>query len=77
MRLDSYTYEAKELLCFNMTEKEMSYEEIEALLIENTMLMQSHIINNVLKPLIKEGKIKKMGRVSARNFKADTYKRGF
>ena len=28
MRLDSYTYEAKELLCFNMTEKEMSYEEI-------------------------------------------------
>ena len=47
------------------------------LLIENTMLMQSHIINNVLKPLIKEGKIKKMGRVSARNFKADTYKRGF
>lgn len=77
MRLDSYAYEAKELLCFNMTEKEMSYEEIEALLIENTMLMQSHIINNVLKPLIKEGKIKKMGRVSARNFKADTYKRGF
>lgn len=77
MRLDSYAYEAKELLCFNMTEKEMSYEEIEVLLIENTMLMQSHIINNVLKPLIKEGKIKKMGRVSARNFKADTYKRGF
>ena len=56
---------------------ELSYEEIEALLIENTMLMQSHIISNVLKPLIKERKIEKTGRVSARNFKADTYKRGF
>lgn len=76
MRLDSYVYEAKELLYKNMTEKEMSYGEIEALLIENTMLMQSHIINNVLKPLIKEGKIKKMGHVLARNYKADTYKRG-
>lgn len=76
MRLDSYAYEAKELLYQSMAEKEMSYEEIEALLIENTMLMQSHIINNVLKPLINEGKIKKMGHVSTRNYKADTYKRG-
>lgn len=76
MRLDSYVYEAKELLYRSMAEKEMSYEEIEVLLIENTMLMQSHIINNVLKPLINEGKIKKMGHVSTRNYKADTYKRG-
>ena len=73
--IDDYIIAA--LLHNIITDTDYGYEEIEALLIENTMLMQSHIINNVLKPLIKEGKIKKLGHVSARNFKADTYKRGF
>lgn len=76
MRLESYASEAREFLHLHMTDKVMSYEEVEALLIENTMLMQSHIINYVLKPLISEGKLIKMGYVSSRNFKADKYRKG-
>lgn len=76
MRLEQYSNEAKKFLYDAMGKIPVKYEEIEALLIENTMLMQSQIIGNVLKPLVSEGKIIKLGNVSSRNYKGDMYKKG-
>lgn len=76
MRLEQYSNEAKNLLYEDIGERTMPYDEIEALLIENTMLMQSQIISNVLKPLVSEGRLIKLGNVSSRNYKGDLYKKG-
>lgn len=66
---------AKELLLAHDNET-MSYAEIEVLLIEKSMLTESQILSNVLKPLIEEGKVTKMNLTSKRNFKGDSYRIG-
>lgn len=67
---------AKELLLARDNET-MSYSEIEVLLIEKSMLTESHILSNVLKPLIEDGKITKMNLTATkRNYKGDSYKIG-
>lgn len=37
------------------------------------MLHEGQILNLLIKPLVKSGLIKKDGKVSAQNYKADTY----
>lgn len=76
-RLNSYASEAKKLLCDFFKGKIVTYIEIEEFLIENTMLMSGQIINNVLKPLIGEKAIVKMGNSSKANYKKDRFKVGF
>ena len=66
---------AKELLLAHDNET-MSYAEIEVLLIEKSMLTESQILSNVLKPLIEEGKVTKMNLTSKRNFKGDSFRIG-
>lgn len=75
LRLNEYANEAKEMLYYFMKRKvNVSYEELESFLIENTMLASGQIIKHVLKPLILQGDIIKIGNVSKSNYKGDVYK---
>lgn len=65
---------AKDILLKSFSSKIMKYNDIEIFLIENTMLSDGQIIKNVLKPLIDEGKIKKLNQVeNKRDYKKDSY----
>ena len=66
---------AKELVLEHFANtNDVSYMEIETFIIGNTILNANQILNNVLKPLIKEGKIKKLGKVKmSSNYKEDKY----
>ncbi len=76
-RLVSYSSSAKTLLLDKYSGQIMDYISIEEFIIENTMLNGNHVISNVLKPLIQEGKIKKLGHVQrASNYKKDQYSIG-
>lgn len=76
-RLGSYSSSAKDLLLDKYSGQVMDYISIEEFIIENTMLNGNHVISNVLKPLIQEGKIKKLGHVQrASNYKKDQYSIG-
>lgn len=68
-----YSEEAKERIIneFKGTKKE--YKEIEEYVISNTMLSENHIIKNILKPLILEGKIEKCNIKGSKNYKDDFY----
>lgn len=71
-----HSEEARNLLCEKQGEI-MTYSQIEVLLIEKSILKESQILKNVIKPLIKEGKITKMNRVPIKsNYKDDSYKIG-
>lgn len=73
-RLDSYSNDARELLIQNFSGQTVDFSVIEEFIIENTMLNQSHIITKILKPLISDNRIKKLGNVQrASNFKSDKY----
>lgn len=67
--LASYSGEAKEWLCDVFSGSTVSWADIERFLIENTMLTESQIIRNVLKPLIDDGKVKKCNLCGKTNFK--------
>lgn len=71
--LDNCSKEAKMMLHEHYSGKELSFDQIEEFLIENTMLGASQIISNVIKPMIADGQLKKIGLVSNRNFKQDRY----
>lgn len=73
--IKSHSTTAKELLLEHFTEKgEIEYATIESFIIENTMLNGNQILEHVLKPLIQDGKAKKMGYVSrSSNYKNDKY----
>ncbi len=74
--LELHAKDARNLLCAN-GESIMTYSQIEILLIEKSMLKESQIINNVIKPLINQGVITKMNTVSSKtNYKGDSYKIG-
>lgn len=49
------------------------YQSIQVFVLEQTMLHEGQILNLLIKPLVKSGLIKKDGKVSAQNYKADTY----
>ena len=76
-RLESYSFLAKDMLLDKYSGNVVDYISIEEFIIENTMLNGNHVISNVLKPLIQEGKIKKLGHVQrASNYKKDRYSIG-
>ena len=71
---DGYSAEAKEMILEEFSGKTINFSEIEIFVIENTMLSSNHLIRYVLKPLISEGKIIKVGNVKrANNYKDDKY----
>ena len=64
----------KLLLEYFVGKGEIEYVTIESFIIENTMLNGNQILEHVLKPLIQDGKIKKLGYVSrSSNHKKDKY----
>lgn len=71
--LASYSKEAKEWLCYVFSGLTVSWTDIERFLIENTMLTESQIIKNVLKPLIDAGKVKKCNLYGKANYKKDSF----
>lgn len=72
-----FTYFGKEvqvLLCKELKRGTYSYSEIEKIILEQSPLSNNNIIEYVLKPLIKNGKIiKNNKRENKKNFKDDTY----
>jgi hypothetical protein len=59
------------------TGETLDYVSIEEFIIENTMLNGNHVIKNILKPLIEEKKVEKMGFANrSSNYKNDKYKIG-
>lgn len=75
MATEARAIEAKEMLLSWLDEKnEVCYIDIETFIIENTILNSGQIINYVLKPLIEEKRIKKLGYSKrANNYKNDKY----
>lgn len=74
--LEMHAADARNLL-MSQFGRTMTYQEIELLLIEKSMLMESQIIKNVLDPLITAGSIKKLNLVpTKRNYKKDSYEIG-
>lgn len=66
---------AQDLLLKKFKGFTVDYKTLELFIIENTILYDGQIIENVLKPLIKQGKIIKIGKVKkANNYKSDEYK---
>lgn len=67
--------EAKEFLLDKFSKNAIiEYNGIEKFLIQKTILKEEQFLKHVIKPLINENKIKKMGDVSNKNFKGDSYK---
>lgn len=65
--------EAKLKLLEEFAGKKVSYGDISTFLMEYTMMMNTHIINKVLRPLIQENKLTKNNMVSNSNYKNDSY----
>ncbi len=53
--------------------QELSFEEIEVICLQKTFMKSTHVINRVIKPLIKVNKMIKKGNVGKINFKKDKY----
>lgn len=74
LRIESHSTFAKELLLEHFSQQEIDYITIESFIIENTMLNGNQILEHVLKPLIKNKKVKKLGLVNrSSNYKKDKY----
>ncbi len=72
--LEVHANEAKAMILREYKGIIVPYSEIEIFLTEKTMMMTSQFLNSVVKPLIKEGKIKKCGNVNNKsNYKQDSY----
>ena len=68
-----YSEEAKKRITDEFKGCTKTYQEIEEYVMSSTMLNSSQIIENILKPLIKENKITKCNLKSNRNYKNDSY----
>ncbi len=64
---------AKEKLFKALSGLTVSFTEIEYFLMENTMIQEGDIIRSVLKPLIAEGSVSKIGMQNKSNYKNDEY----
>lgn len=51
-----------------------TYSDVNTIILEKTILNKSHIIKNILKPLIKKGIIEKMNIVNKNNYTEDSYR---
>ncbi len=74
-RIEVHSTTAKVLLLEHFfAQGEIEYIEIESFIIENTMLNGNQILEHVLKPLIQDGKVQKLGYVKrSSNYKSDKY----
>ena len=74
-RIEAHSSTAKEMLLDRFSTKgEIDYIDFESFIIENTMLNGNQILEYVLKPLIQDGKVTKMGYVKrSSNYKSDKY----
>ena len=68
-----YISEAMELLLKKFEKCVLSYNQIAEFLLENTMLKKGQILNGVIKPLIKSGKIGKLNKCDSRDYLNDEY----
>lgn len=68
-----FTLDAQELLLQNFSGRELHFNQIQNYIIEETLLKPSHVLNMVIRPLIKNGKIIKKNYVSKQNYKGDWY----
>lgn len=65
---------AKDLLINCSKKNHVSFEEIELLILSNTMLKESHLVEHLIKPLISQGIIVKLNEnVRKSNYKNDFY----
>lgn len=71
--LNNHSNEAIEKLLAVFNNKLVSYDDIVVYVLENTMLRKGQVLNSVIKPLIKEGKIKKKNINGVKNFTQDEY----
>ena len=54
--------------------KEIGYSEIELFILESTILPEHQIIENFIKPMVRNGYIMKMNKEGLRNYKKDMYR---
>lgn len=73
LNLQEYELEAQNIVYEAFKGKTVSFLEIEKKILVETMLKESHIIRNVLRPMIKEGKAKKHNDKGKANFSEDYY----
>lgn len=73
MIAQNWAKEAMQLLKINFPNKVISFDEIDNFILTKSMLMNTQIIDFLLKPYIKKGFIKKMGKCSANTFRKDSY----
>lgn len=68
-----YSKEAQDKLIEKYQTKEVSYDNINIYILENTMLKKGQIIKDVIKPLVENGKIIKRDIKSKKDFAHDLY----
>ena len=68
-----YSKEAQDKLIEKYQTKEVSYDNINIYILENTMLKKGQIIRDVIKPLVENGKIIKRDIKSKKDFAHDLY----
>lgn len=71
--LSDRSREAKEKLLLRFANQRISYKEINVYLQCNTMMREGQIITNILKPLIREGRLIKHNIQGKNDYKNDTY----
>ena len=57
----------------NFSLQTLSFKKIKDFILLKTIMKEGQIINNILKPLISEGKIIKMNKNGKKNYKDDDY----
>ncbi|MCQ2753056.1 MAG: three-Cys-motif partner protein TcmP [Bacilli bacterium] len=73
MIAQKWAEEAMQLLKIEFPNKVISYNEIDNFILTRSMLMGAQIIEYLLKPYIKKGFIKKIGKYPNNTFKKDSY----
>lgn len=77
MIINHNVLQAKKLLFENFQGKEFSYKELSTIVLCNTMLCKRHLKNYLIKPMLNEGSLKKLGKVNRKNnFSEDFYRLG-
>ena len=75
--INTYSGPMKESIIKLAYEKgELSYEDIETYVLENSLLKDSHIIKPIIKPLLEDGRLEKIipSGVRKNNYKESKYK---
>lgn len=72
--IQRHVFIAIELLEKSCRYNMFTYSDVNTIILEKTILNKSHIIKNILKPLIKKGIIEKMNIVNKNNYTEDSYR---